>query len=86
MGFAGHMSAAAKTVSDPKGAHLFVNLAASETRRRLKGFGHGVRKIHSDGKNRAVVIHTATGEHLRELQAKFADVGCWSREENETSE
>lgn len=65
-------------VSDPKGFHLFVNLSASETRRRLQGYGHGVRKIHSGGKNQAVVIHTATGEHLQELEAKFADVGCWS--------
>ena len=63
-------------MSDPQGFYLFVNLSASETRRRLRGFGHGVRKIHSAGKNQAVVIHTATGEHFEELQAKFADVGC----------
>ncbi|TWU44162.1 hypothetical protein Q31b_16980 [Novipirellula aureliae] len=62
-------------MADPKGIHLIVNLSASQTRRRLKGFGHGVRKIQSAGKNQAIIIHTATGEHLMELEAKFADVG-----------
>ncbi len=62
-------------MSDPQGFHLIVNLSAAETRRRLRGFGHGVRKIHSAGKNQAVVIHTATGEHREELEKKFADVG-----------
>jgi len=60
---------------DPKGNKLFVNLGASETRRRLKGLGHGVRKVQSAGRNQAVIIHTATGRHLQELQKKFADVG-----------
>lgn len=60
---------------DPKGSRLYVNLSPSQTRRRLKGFGHGVRKVQSAGRNRAVVIHTATEQHLVELQAKFADVG-----------
>lgn len=67
-------------MADPKGDHLFVNLSASQTRRRLKGFGHGVRKIQSAGKNQALVIHTATGEHLSELERVFADVGFASRE------
>jgi DNA transformation protein len=58
-----------------KGARLFVNLGASQTRRRLKGFGHGVRQVQTAGTGKAVIIHTATGEHLRELEAKFADVG-----------
>jgi hypothetical protein len=62
-------------MADPKGDKLFVNIGASEARRRLKGFGHGVRKVQSAGRNRAVIIHTATGRHLSELQAKFADVG-----------
>jgi hypothetical protein len=62
-------------MADPKGQKLFVNLSASQTRKRLKGFGHGVRKIQSAGKNQAVVIHTATGQHLEELRAQFADVG-----------
>jgi DNA transformation protein and related proteins len=53
---------------------LCVNLGASQTRRRLKGFGHGVKRVSTDGKNRAVIIHTATGRHLQELEALFADV------------
>ena len=56
-----------------KGDRLNVNLSASQVRRRLKGFGHGVRKVQSAGKNQAVIIHTATGEHLSELKAVFAD-------------
>jgi DNA transformation protein and related proteins len=60
---------------DPKGNHLFVNVGPSQARRRLKGFGHGVRKVQSAGRNRAVVIHTAMGRHLKALEAKFADVG-----------
>jgi DNA transformation protein len=60
---------------DIKGDKLFVNLGASQARRRLKGFGHGVRKIQTAGKNKSVIIHTATGDHLRELKAQFADVG-----------
>jgi hypothetical protein len=60
---------------DPKGQKLFVNLGASQTRRRLKGFGHGVRPVQTAGRSRATIIHTATGRHLQELEAKFADVG-----------
>lgn len=60
----------------PKGDFLYVNLPAAKVRERLKGFGHGVRKIQSGGRKQAVVIHTATGKHLDELMAKFADVGC----------
>jgi cupin 2 domain-containing protein len=60
---------------DPKGDKLFVNTAPSQARLRLKGFGHGVRKVQSAGRNQAVVIHTATGRHLQELKNKFADVG-----------
>ena len=68
-------------MADPKGDKLFVNIGASQARRRLKGFGHGVRKVLSAGRNRALVIHTATGQHLSELEARFADVGCSSTEE-----
>jgi len=57
-----------------KGAWLYVNLSASQARRRLHGFGHGVRKIESAGRNRAAILHTATGEHLRELEHLLADV------------
>ncbi len=58
-----------------KGDKLFVNVGASEARRRLKGFGHGVRKVQSAGSNKSVIIHTATGQHLAELEAKFVDAG-----------
>ena len=67
-------------MADPKGDKLFVNLAASQVRRRLKGFGHGVRKVQSAGRNRAVIIHTAAGKHLAELEDRFADVGCARKE------
>ncbi|RIK74114.1 MAG: hypothetical protein DCC68_23670 [Planctomycetota bacterium] len=63
-------------MAEPKGDKLFVNLGASQARRRLVGFGHGVRKVQTNGRNRAVVIHTAYGRSLAELKAKFADVGC----------
>ena len=67
-------------MADPKGDKLYVNLSASQVRRRLKGFGHGVRKVHSAGRNRAVIIHTATGRNLTELQVKFSDVGYANRD------
>lgn len=73
-------------MADPQGDKLYVNLAASQARRRLKGFGHGVRKIYSAGRDRAVVIHTATGKHLDELVRKFADVGSSFRDEPPVSE
>ena len=60
---------------EPKGDKLFVHVGASEARRRLRGFGHGVRKVQTAGRNQAVIIHTATGRHLVELESKFADVG-----------
>ena len=37
-----------RIMPDPKGSHLFVNLGASQTRRRLMGFGHG-RKVQAAG-------------------------------------
>jgi hemoglobin len=70
-------------MADPKGKKLFVNLGASQARRRLTGFGHGVRKVQSAGRNQAVIIHTATGRHLQELENKFADVGYSSAEPHE---
>ncbi len=57
-----------------KGHRLYVNLGASQVRRRVKGFGHGVRKVQATGRNQSVIIHTATGQHLRELKSLFADV------------
>lgn len=61
---------------------LFVNLGASQTRRRLKSFGHGVRKVETAGSDKAIITHTATGEHLRQLEARFADVGYSELESN----
>lgn len=61
-------------MTDIKGDKLHVHLSASQVRKRLKGLGYGVRKVHSAGRNEAVIIHTATGDHLRELQAIFQDV------------
>ena len=57
-----------------KGDRLYVNLGASQVRRRLKGLGFGVKKVESAGRQRAAIIHTATGEHRRELVALFQDV------------
>lgn len=57
-----------------KGHRLYVNLGASQVRRRVKGFGHGVRKVQATGRHQSVIIHTATGQHLRELQSLFSDV------------
>lgn len=62
------------------GRRLYVNASAAESRRRLAGRGLGVRKVHSAGRNQAVVIHTAEGRHLEQLQAVFNDVG-WSHSE-----
>ncbi|MCA9071648.1 MAG: hypothetical protein KDA84_22130 [Planctomycetaceae bacterium] len=39
-----------------------------------------MRKIHSGGRNKAVIIHTATDRHLEELKALFSDVGYAMRE------
>ena len=61
-------------MTDIKGEKLYVALGASKVRRRLKGHGFGVRKVCTDGRNRAVIIHTATGDHLRQLEALFQDV------------
>ena len=57
-----------------KGYKLHIRLSASQVRRRLKGLGFGVRKVQSAGRNEAVIIHTATGDHRRELEALFQDV------------
>jgi DNA transformation protein and related proteins len=56
-----------------KGDRLYVNLGASQTRRRLQGHGFGVKKVQAVGRNQAVIIHTATGQHREELRALFAD-------------
>lgn len=69
-------------MSELKGDRLYVNLSANQTRRRLKGHGFGVRKIQSDGKNQAVIIHTATGQHRDELHALFAEVISTEKTDN----
>lgn len=56
-----------------KGDRLLVNLGASQVRRRLQGYGFGVRKVEAAGRQQAVIIHTATGQHLRELEQLFRD-------------
>jgi hypothetical protein len=40
-----------------KGEHLYVALGASKVRWRLKAYGFGVRRVYSDGKDRAVNPH-----------------------------
>jgi DNA transformation protein and related proteins len=57
-----------------KGTRLYVNLGPTQTKRRLKGHGFGVKKVQSAGRNQAVIIHTATGEHLQQLEQLFGDV------------
>jgi len=57
-----------------KGYRLYVRLGPSQTRRRLKVHGFGVRRVESAGKHRAAIVHTATGSHREELYALFADV------------
>ena len=57
-----------------KGYRLYVNLGAAQTRRRLKGVGYGVRRVETAGKQRAAIVHTATGKNLEALRSLFADV------------
>jgi hypothetical protein len=56
----------------PDAGHLYVTLSASEVRRRLKGHGFGVKRVEAAGKGRAMIVHTATGKHLRQLEALFS--------------
>lgn len=53
---------------------LRVNLSASQARKRLKGRGFGVRRVEATGDHQSVIVHTATGGHLRKLESLFADV------------
>jgi hypothetical protein len=53
---------------------FYVHLGASQARRRVQGHGFGVKRVETAGKNRAVIIHTATGRHLRQLESLFQDV------------
>lgn len=59
------------SMSEVKGYRLYVKLGASQARRRVKGIGCGVRKVETAGTNKALIIHTATGEHRRRLYAVF---------------
>ncbi len=52
---------------------LFVNLSASQVRKRLKGYGFGVKRVEAADRNQAVIFHTATGHHQEELERLFAD-------------
>ena len=67
-----------------KGDRFPVRLGASQVRRRLKGRGLGVRKVQSAGRGEAVIIHTATGQHKRELYALFEDVHARPIEKQES--
>lgn len=58
-------------MADSKNAKVFVNLGASQARRRLKGFGHGVRKVETAGNNQAVIIHTAIDDMNPTTHAAF---------------
>jgi DNA transformation protein and related proteins len=55
-------------------SHLHVRLSASQARKRLAGRGFGVRRVETTGRNESVVVHTATGRHLRQLESLFRDV------------
>ena len=58
---------------------LYLNLIASQTRKRLKGFGHGVKRVEATGRKQSVIVHTATGQHLEELTSLFSDVANSTR-------
>lgn len=60
-------------MTKPTAEKLYVNLSASQTRKRLKGHRFGVRKVEAAGRNQAVIVHTATEGHLRELKSLFSD-------------
>lgn len=69
-----------------KGDRFYVALNASQARRRLKGRGLGVRKVESAGTHRAMIIHTATGEHLQQLLALFQNLVTGPEEPAPTAE
>lgn len=61
-------------MKDYKGFRLYVNLGPAQVRRRLRGYGFGVKSVQSAGSQQALIIHTATGSHRMELERLFADV------------
>ena len=73
-------------MTNTKGFRLYVNLGASQVRRRLKGVGFGVRKGENAGKGQALLIHTATGEHRRKLCALFEGLVASSCEDEKPEE
>ena len=52
---------------------LYVNLSASQVRKLLKGHGLGVRRVEAVGGGQSVVVHTATGQHRRDLESLLAN-------------
>lgn len=44
--------------------NMHVNLSASQVRKRLTGCGRGVKQVQSEERKQAVIVHTATGQHL----------------------
>lgn len=69
-----------------RGNRLYVRLGPSQVRRRLKGVGFGVRRVESAGTGRSLIIHTATGQHARDLAALFQDVREEPPEDERSSE
>jgi hypothetical protein len=70
-----------REMNKPTTYALNVNLSASQVRKRLKGYGFGVRKVEATDRNQAVIVHTATGQHLEDLESLFADVLAGSGED-----
>ena len=62
------------TYKKPMTFSFRVGLSASQTRKRLKGYGFGVKRVEASDRNQAIITHTATGEHRQELESLFADV------------
>ncbi len=54
-------------------ANLYINLSASQVRKLLKGRGFGVQRVEAAGRTQSVVIHTATGQHRRDLESLLAN-------------
>jgi DNA transformation protein and related proteins len=61
-------------MKEVRGYRFYVRLGASQARKRLANLGFGVRKVETAGRGRALIIHTATGQHRRDLYRLFDDV------------
>jgi hypothetical protein len=66
---------------DHQDGRLFINLTASQARKRLAFLGDSLKDIQSFGKNKVAIIHRASESQLDELKSQFADVGISSSEE-----